>query len=114
MTKTIKTAEQHTADIIDMRTREKKQISKKKREQKQHDTAVDRERQRREAYEYMRDELMSAVKNSGMSFQDIHGACGPHPSTLEGYAIKRTIKPQMAKMQSTADIIGMKWSLVPK
>lgn len=109
-----KTAQQHTADIIQLHRKQTRQVTKQKREQKQHDDAVRKEQKRRENYEYMRDELMSAVKNSGMSFQDINGHCGPIPKTLEGYATRKTTKPQMSKMQSVADIIGLEWHLRPK
>lgn len=68
----------------------------------------ERERNRLEAYEAVRDDIMSLVKNSGMSFADIHGRCGPHPATLEKWARKETIKPQMGKMIAVLRILGFK------
>lgn len=65
------------------------------------------EAQRLERYEFMRDDLMSLVKNSGMSFEDIHGRCGPHPSTLENWAQKKILRPQLGKMISVMRIIGL-------
>lgn len=67
-----------------------------------------KDRARLEAYEFMRDDLMSAVKNSGMSFEDIHGRSGPHPSTLQRWLDKMVAKPQLAKMISTMRIIGLR------
>lgn len=102
----IKSAAEHLSDISKVR-------KSAKREQRQYDAATKAEQVRLETYEYMRDELMGAVAQSGMSFEDIHGRCGPHPSTLQGYKDRTTRFPQMKKMQSTAKIIGMRWMLVP-
>jgi hypothetical protein len=69
-----------------------------------------KERDRLEDYEYMRDNLMSLVKNSNMSFEYIHERCGPHPQTLEGWAEKKIKRPQFNKMWSVLQIIGKKFS----
>lgn len=80
-----------------------------------------RERERREfkngqalleAYEDLRDDVMSAVKNSGLSFQDIHGRCGPHPSTLESWASKTVRQPRLGKLRSTLRILGLDFGIV--
>lgn len=68
--------------------------------------AFEKERERIEAYGAVRDDIMSLVKNSGMSFQDIHNRCGPHPATLEKWARKETERPQMSKMISVLRILG--------
>lgn len=99
--KPIKTAKEHRATIIKFQSRAKK-------EQKQFMDAKKAEQERIENYEYLRDELMSAVKNSQMSFADIHGKCGPHPKTLERWSARETMYPQMRKMQATAWIIGLR------
>jgi hypothetical protein len=75
-------------------------------EEKQHRLAVERERVRLESYEDLRDDVLSVVKNSGMSFEDIHGKCGPHPSTLHNWAANRTHAPRLGKMQSALRIVG--------
>lgn len=62
-----------------------------------------------EFYEDMRDNLMSLVRNSGMSYETIHEHCGPHPSTLDAWDMKRVSKPQLGKMYSTLQIIGKKF-----
>ena len=68
-----------------------------------------RERDRLELYEDMRDNLMSLVKNSGLSFVDIQDHCGPCPQTLEAWASGRVRKPQLGKMRATLHIIGKKF-----
>jgi len=74
----------------------------------------ERERAKLEDYRDLRDDLMSAVKNSGMSYEDIHGRCGPHPHTLENWAEKRVDQPRLGKMRSTARIIGLELAWVEK
>jgi hypothetical protein len=72
------------------------------------------ERDRLEAYGDLRDDVMSLVKNSGMSFEEIHGRCGPHPLTLEKWARQETKFPQLGKMRSTLRIIGYDFGIVDK
>jgi hypothetical protein len=85
----------------------------KAREQRQHDKAVDAERQRLEAYEDLRDDVVSLVKNSHLTFEDIHGKLGPHPSTLTKWAEKTTHAPRLGKMQATLRIIGYDIGVIP-
>lgn len=66
------------------------------------------EQQKLEAYEDLRDDVMSLVKNSGMSFEDIHDHCGPCPATLENWAQKKVSRPQLGKIRATLTIIGYK------
>lgn len=61
-----------------------------------------------EAYEDLRDDVMSLVKNSGMSFEDIHDHCGPTPHTLENWAQKKVSRPQLGKIRAVLTIIGYK------
>ena len=75
-------------------------------EEKQHRLAVERERARLEAYEDLRDDVLSVIKNAGVSFEDIHGKCGPHPSTLHSWATNAVHQPQLRKMQSALRIVG--------
>lgn len=95
----IKTAEDVVKSLDAHRDRQR-------REQKQHDAAYEAERDRLEAYEDLRDEVMSLVKNSQLSYEDIHGRCGPHPSTLAKWAEQQTKFPRLGKLQSTARICG--------
>jgi hypothetical protein len=67
-----------------------------------------------ENYEYMRDNLMSLVKNSGMSFELIHERCGPHPATLMAWETKKILKPQFGKMYAVLQIIGKKFRDIEK
>lgn len=55
----------------------------------------------------LRDDVISAVKNSGVSYEVIHSRCGPHPSTLANWAEKRVDMPRMGKVRSTLRAIGM-------
>jgi len=79
-----------------------------KKDQARRDSNQEAEQRRLEAYEAMRDDLMSAVKNSGLSFEVIHARCGPCPWTLNRWAERKTRRPQMAKMISVMRIIGLK------
>jgi hypothetical protein len=99
MAKEIKTAAQVVRAI-----RDKDRYSTA--EEKQHKLAVEREKARLESYEDLRDDVLSVIKNSGLSFEDIHGRCGPHPSTLEHWATNRVHQPRLAKMQSALRIVG--------
>jgi hypothetical protein len=99
MAKTIKTAGQVRASIIN-------QNRYSTAEEKQHQLAVERERARLESYEDLRDDVLSVVKNSGLSFEDIHGKCGPHPSTLNAWATNHVHQPRLSKMQSALRIVG--------
>jgi hypothetical protein len=78
----------------------------KKREQRQHDAAVDAERARLEAYEDLRDDVMSLVKNSPLTFEEIHGKCGPHPNTLTKWMDKTIHAPRLGKLQSVLRVLG--------
>jgi hypothetical protein len=104
----IKTAEQHIAAI----KAGEKQAEKIRKEKERIAAQNKAEADRLGAYEDLRDDLMSAVKNSGMSFEDIHGRCGPHPYTLENWAQKVTRRPTLGKMRATARIIGLDFALV--
>jgi hypothetical protein len=88
-------------------TKQQKQLSAEEREFR-------RKRAELEAYQDIRDDLMGAVRDSGMSFQDIHGRCGPCPGTLERWAKKETDKPQLGKLRATARIIGLDIGLVDR
>lgn len=55
----------------------------------------------------LRDDVMSAVKNSGMSYEVIHSRFGPHPSTLTNWAEKKVDMPRMGKLRATLRAIGM-------
>jgi hypothetical protein len=82
-------------------------------EERQHREAVLREQARLESYEDLRDDVLSVVKNSGLSFEDIHGKCGPHPSTLENWAHDRVHQPRLSKMQSALRIVGFDIGVIP-
>jgi hypothetical protein len=75
-------------------------------EERHHRLAVEREKARLESYEDLRDDVLSVIKNSGVSFEDIHGKCGPHPSTLNSWAMNQVHQPQLRKMQSALRIVG--------
>lgn len=81
-------------------------------EEKQHKLAVERERARLESYEDLRDDVLSVIKNSGLSFEDIHGKCGPHPSTLHAWERHDIHQPRLNKMQSALRIVGFDLGIV--
>lgn len=78
----------------------------KKQEQRQHDKAVETERNRLETYEDLRDDVISLVKNSHLTFEEIHGKLGPHPNTLTKWMDKSTHAPRLGKVQATLRILG--------
>lgn len=99
MAKEIKTAAQVVRAI-----RDKDRYSTE--EEKQHKLAVERERVRLESYEDLRDDVLSVIKNSGVSYEDIHGKCGPHPSTMTKWAHGDIHAPRLGKMQAALRIVG--------
>jgi ribosome-binding protein aMBF1 (putative translation factor) len=101
----IKTAGQHRAAMIN-----KDRYSTA--EELQHKRAVEAERARLETYEDLRDDVLSIIKNSGMSFEDIHGKCGPHPSTLHSWETDKVHQPRFSKMQSALRIAGYDLGIV--
>jgi len=102
----IKTAEQVKKDTVQHRARQR-------REKRQHDTAVEAERSRLEAYEDLRDDVVSLVRNSSFTYEDIHARCGPHPDTLRKWGEKATHAPQLAKVQATLRILGYDLGVIP-
>ena len=99
MTKEIKTAAQHVRAII---TKDRYSTA----EEKQHRLAVEAERSRIEAYEDLRDDVLSVLKNNHISFEDVHGRLGPHPSTLHAWEKGAIHQPQLRKMQSALRTVG--------
>jgi hypothetical protein len=59
-----------------------------------------------EAYQDLRDDVVSLIRNSNFTFEEIHARCGPHPHTLNNWLEKKVDKPQLGKMRSTLRIIG--------
>jgi hypothetical protein len=99
MVNRIKTAAEHRADI---------------RKAERDKAEADRERAKLESYQDLRDDCMSLVKNSGLSFREIHGRLGPHPHTLELWATKVTSQPRLGKMRATLRIIGYDIGIVER
>jgi hypothetical protein len=99
MAKAIKTAGQVRASIIN-------QNRYKTAEEAQHRAAVEAERARLESYEDLRDDVLSVLKNQHVSYEDVHGRCGPHPSTLNAWERGDIHQPQLRKMQSALRTVG--------
>jgi hypothetical protein len=99
MAKEIKTAGQVRAAIINQNRYSGAQAVK-------HKLAVDAERAQLEAYEDLRDDVLSVLKNHQMSWEDVHGRCGPHPSTLHSWETGDVHQPQLRKMQSALRTVG--------
>lgn len=76
--------------------------------------AFRKQQQELEGYTDLRDEVMSYIKNSGVSFREIHARCGPHPHTLENWAQQAIARPQLGKMRSALRVIGYDLAVVPK
>lgn len=84
--------------------------SQKTRERREYEKA----RSLLEDYEDLRDEVMSIVRNSGLSHEDIHERFGPHPHTLEAWAERRIRMPRLGKLRSTLKICGYDIGIVDK
>ena len=96
----LKTAEQHIADLkAHARKATKEQTDFRKAQAKQ------------EFYEDLRDDVISIVLNSGLSFEDIHAAFGPHPATLAAWLDKRITQPRMGKLRATLRACGYDFAI---
>lgn len=67
-----------------------------------------------EAYQDLRDDVMSLVRNSDLTFEIIHSRCGPHPATLRKWDEKAVDKPQLGKLRSTLRILGYDIGIVER
>ena len=100
-TRKIKSTEEHTADIIHLH----KVLTKEQREFKRLQLEAER-------YEYLRDDLCSLIKNSGVADEIIHARGGPTPQTLRNWRERKVNRPMASKMQSAGRAIGLQltWS----
>jgi hypothetical protein len=101
MTRKIKTAEEHIADIGSLQ-----------RQRRREQTEYERERAKREAIYDIRDDVLSLLQNSGKSDEYIHENFGPHPTTLKKWRENKYVQPRMGKMQSTLYAIGKRFAIV--
>jgi hypothetical protein len=76
--------------------------------------AFQKQQRELEGYADLRDDVMSIIKNSGMSFQEIHARCGPHPHTLENWARKDISKPQIGKMRAALRVVGYDFGIIER
>jgi lambda repressor-like predicted transcriptional regulator len=60
----------------------------------------------------LRDDVVSLIRNSGLTLAQIHARCGPTPNTLLNWMDKRTMRPQMGKMQAVLRILGKDLGIV--
>ena len=86
-------------------------IDAKKYKAKKEQTEFRKAQLQLEAYHDLRDDVMSLVKNSGLTFAEIHGRCGPHPATLEAWAQHVTDRPQLGKLRAVLRIIGYDFTI---
>lgn len=85
---------------------ERRVRSRQKKEQRQHEAAFLAERARLQTYGDLRDDVMSLVRNSHLTYEEIHARCGPHPVTLRKWDEKLVGAPRLEKLQATLRIIG--------
>jgi hypothetical protein len=95
----IKTAAEHHESIRKHRAK----ISSEKYQEKMRSQ---REEDRRTYGEALRDDIMSLVANSGMSFEQIEGKGGPVIATLMKWYRKEVKFPQMGTAQAICRAIG--------
>lgn len=100
----IKTAEEHIA-TIDAQTRIKKARDTQVRKEL---TEFKRKQAELENIYDLRDDLLSRLKNSGLSDEEVHSRCGPTPSTLRRWREDKYVTPRAGKMRAVGRIIGVK------
>ena len=91
----------------------KKHQAKLRREQRQDKETRERQQATLEAYEDLRDDVITLVMNHKMTFEEIHARCGPTPDTLVRWMTKIVHKPQLGKVQSVLRILGYDLGVVP-
>jgi hypothetical protein len=82
-------------------------VTREQREFKQKQAA-------QEAYQDLRDDVCSIIKNSGMSLEDIHGHCGPVPQTIQAWMDKKVSAPRMGKIRSVLRVLGYDLAIVER
>lgn len=91
--KEIKTAEQWA-----------KEMTAEERRQKRIEKA--RENPPKVSIEDLRDETMSIVRNSGLSYEEIHARFGASGSTLTKWSHRETLRPQLNTIRGTLRACG--------
>lgn len=97
----IKTAEQHIAAI----SKSERQRAAERREYKAAKAQL-------EFVEDLRDDVMSLVANSGLSFEAIEDRCGPCVRTLETWKRKEVRQPRLGTMRAVLRILGKDLGIV--
>ena len=84
----------------------KASISRHRTERKKEQREFEQRRALLESYEDLRDDVMSLVRNSYLSFEEIHNRCGPTPHTLQTWRDREVAQPRLCKLQSVLRILG--------
>jgi hypothetical protein len=100
---TVKTADEHRAGIQAHQNRQ----AAERREFRQKQAELER-------YHDLRDEVVAVARDSGLSFAEIHGRCGPTPATLERWAAHEVDQPRLGKMRAVLRICGFDLGVVPR
>jgi hypothetical protein len=56
--------------------------------------------------EDLRDDVVSIIKNSKLTFREIHARCGPCPSTLDKWFEKKVKNPRLATIVGALEACG--------
>lgn len=106
MARIIKTAEEHIATY-------QKERAKRGMDKRQFDNWL-KEKARLEDYRDIRDDFMSQIRNTGISFEKISELGGPSIQTLHRWDQKLVDRPQFGKMVSAARICGIEYIRISK
>ena len=106
MARVIKTAEEHIESY-------QKHRARKNLDKRQFNNWL-KERERLEDYRDIRDDFMSQIKNTNVSFQTIEDLGGPTTQTLRKWDMKMVDKPSLGKMVSAARICGIDYIRISK
>lgn len=94
-------------EVVTSITKTRAQQAKEKRE-------FNAKRDQLESYHDLRDDVVSIIRNSGESLENIHNKCGPHPNTLQNWMDKKVSQPRMGKIRSVLRILGYDIGIVDK
>ena len=73
---------------------------------------ITRKEEIQRATESLRDDVISVIRNSPLTFEDIHARCGPHPTTLIKWLERTTKRPHVSTMVAALQACGHQLKIV--
>lgn len=97
-----------TADEVLTRVKEHQKMTTKEKKE------FNLKREQLEGYHDLRDDVVSIIKNSNKTLEQIHAECGPHPATMVNWIEKKVSQPRLGKIRSVLRICGYDLGIVDK